>query len=57
LLDATVLKLALYQHVLAKPRVEPVVDPSFNQVLVGSMSSFRTKAEQREDSQSADRSG
>src|SRR6266436_7333704 len=40
-LDAAVLELSLDLHRLAEPRMEPVVDPSLNQVFAGSMSPFR----------------
>jgi hypothetical protein len=39
-LDAAVLKPTLDQHGLAASRMEPVVDPPFNQMFVGSMSPF-----------------
>jgi len=40
-LDAAVLELSLDQHHLAAARMEPIVDPPFNQMFVGSMSPFR----------------
>jgi hypothetical protein len=35
------------QHGLPAPRMEPIVDPSLDQVSAGSMSPFRVVAEQR----------
>jgi hypothetical protein len=42
--DAAVLELSLDQHSLAAARMEPIVDPPFDQVFVGSMSPFRAVA-------------
>ena len=38
--DAAVLELSLDQDGLAATRMEPIVDPPFNQMFVGSMSPF-----------------
>ena len=40
-LDAAVLELSRDQHGLAASRMEPIVDPPFNHMFVGSMSPFR----------------
>ena len=45
-LDASVFEPPGNQHRLPAPRVEPIVDPSFDQVFVGSMSPFRARAGQ-----------
>jgi hypothetical protein len=54
-LDATVLKPALDQHILAEPWMEPVVNTSLNQVFVGSMSAFRAAAVPHADFRSYDK--
>src|SRR6266852_3959080 len=56
-LDAPVFEPPGNQHGLPAPRVEPIVDPSFDQMFVGSMSPFREEAAQRGDFQCGSRSG
>jgi hypothetical protein len=47
-LHAAVLKPSPDQHCLAEPRMEPVVDPSLNQVFAGSLSPFQEGLESHE---------
>jgi hypothetical protein len=55
--DDAVLALSLDQHSLTAARMEPIVDPPFKQMFVGSMSPCRAEAGPREDFRRADRSG